>query len=184
MKTNTTKTFLVLTCICLLNSSCFKNFYLTNSQKSFSNSEAEKINSDPNKYLIIHFADQALELTKYTITKDSIVGELNKIEIPEHLLYLNPEENSSNSYKKRYGSAVLNEVHIYTNLKSNWPKTNQILLTSKDISRMDIYEKDANRTKVNHILSTIGVVTVFTSLLGALLFTMTISIPLNLAIAG
>lgn len=142
--------------ISILSTSCFKNFYFTNSKKAFTKTEAEIVNSDPNKYVIIHFSDQNLELTKYTITTDSIRGEVNKIEIPEHLLYLHPNEGSSNSYKKNVESAVLNEVHVYTPLRSNLNDSNYIQIASKEISRIDIYQKDINRTISNHVLSTLG----------------------------
>jgi hypothetical protein len=170
MKNNISKSILTLTCISLLTTSCYKNFYYTNTQKAFTKIEAEKVNDDPNKYVIVHFSDQTLELTKYSITIDSIVGEINKIEIQEHLLYLNPTDYSSNSYKKRYESAVLNEVHIYTPLKSNLKNTNHTQLASRDISRIDIYQKDKNRTTTNHILSSLGVAACFTGLIAFLAF--------------
>ena len=74
---------MVLMLTSILSTSCFKNFYLTNSKKVFTKTEAEMVNTDPDKYVIIHFSDQNLELTKYTITNDSIIGEINKIEIPD-----------------------------------------------------------------------------------------------------
>jgi hypothetical protein len=156
MKNNFSKTLVVLIGVSTLTSSCFKNFYLTNSQKALNVNEAERVNAEAGKFVIVHFSDKTFELKKYTITDQTIEGELSNIEIPEHLLYLNPEENSSNRYKKKYESAVLNEVHIYTLLKSNLQNTNHILIAAKDISRIDIYQKDKNRTKVNHILSDIG----------------------------
>ena len=149
---------MVLMLISMLSTSCFKNFYLTNSKKVFTKTEAEMVNTDPDKYVIIHFSDQNLELTKYTITSDSIRGEVNKLEIPEHLMYLHPNVGSSNSYKKRLEFAVLNEVHVYTPLRSNLKDTNYIQIASKDISRIDIYQKDINRTISNHVLSTVGLV--------------------------
>ncbi len=182
MKNNFSKTFVVLISITLLTSSCFKNFYLTNSQNSLGNIDAKNVNEDPNKYIIVHFSDQPLELTKYTITKESIEGEINKIEIPEHILYLNPDESSSNSYKKRYESAVLNEVHIYTALKSNIQNTNHIQIASKDISRIDIYKKDHNRTSQNHILSSFGVAAIIGGFLAIIAMTMTFNIGTGLII--
>jgi|GEM_PF-4764419 len=149
---------MVLMLTSILSTSCFKNFYLTNSKKVFTKTEAEMVNTDPDKYVIIHFSDQNLELTKYTITNDSIIGEINKIEIPEHLLYLNPTEGASNSYKKRFEYTVLNEVHVYTSLRSNLKDTNYIQIASKDISRIDMYQKDLHRTISNHVLSTVGLV--------------------------
>jgi hypothetical protein len=157
MKNNFSQTLVVLISISILTTSCFKNFYLSNSKKELATVEVEKLNSDSKKFVIVHFSDKTFELTKYTITNQAIEGDINKIETPEHLLYLNPEENSSNRYKKRYKSAVLNEVHIYTLLKSTIQNTNHIQLTSKDISRIDIYTKDKKRTIVNHIISSFGV---------------------------
>ena len=182
MKNNFLKTFVVLISITLLTSSCFKNFYLTNSQKNLINIDANNVNEDPNKYIIVHFSDQPLELTKYTITNETIEGEINKIEIPEHLLYLNPNESSSNRYKKIYESAVLNEVHIYTALKSNIQNTNHIQIASKDISRIDIYKKDQNRTSLNHVLSSFGVAAIISSFLVILASTMTFNIGTGLII--
>jgi hypothetical protein len=156
MKNNFSKTLVVLISITILTSSCFKNFYLTDSKKSISTDVAERVQVDNNKFVIVHFSDKTFELTKYTITNQAIEGDVNKIEIPEHLIYLNPEESSSNRYKKRYESAVLNEVHIYTLLKSDIQNSNHIHLIAKDISRIDIYKKDKNRITVNHVLSSFG----------------------------
>jgi hypothetical protein len=164
MKNKFLQTVMLLSFITVLSTSCFKNFYLTNSKKVFTKIEAEIANTDPNKYIIIHFKDQNLELTKYTITTDSIIGEINKLEIPEHLLCLTPNESSSNSYKKKYESAVLNEIHVYTSLTSNLEDTNHIQIASKDITRIDIYQKDINRTISNHVLSSLGVVGSFLGL--------------------
>ena len=156
MKNYFSKTLVILLSITILTSSCFKNFYLTNSKKSLSTDIAERVQADNNKFVIIHFSDKTFELTKYTITNQAIEGDINKIEIPEHLIYLNPEESSSNRYKKRYESAVLNEIHIYTPLKPDIQNPNHIHILAKDISRIDIYKKDKNRTNVNHALSVLG----------------------------
>jgi len=156
MKNNFSKTLVVLMSITILTTSCFKNFYLTNSQKSLSTDVAEKVQADNNKFVIVHFADKTFELTNYAITNQTIEGDINKIEIPEHLIYLTPEESTSNRYKKRYESAVLNEVHIYTPLKSDVQNSNHVHLAAKDISRIDIYKKDKNRTNLNHGLSVLG----------------------------
>jgi hypothetical protein len=157
MKKNFIQTLVVLISISILSTSCFKNFYLTNSHKELTSVEAERLNTDSKKFVIVHFSDKTFELAKYTITKQAIEGEINKIEIPAHLVHLNPEENSSNRYKKKYKSAVLNEVHIYTLLKSDTQNSSHIKILSKDIKRIDIYSKDKNRTTVNHILSSFGV---------------------------
>jgi hypothetical protein len=173
MKNNFSKTLVVLISITILTSSCFKNFYLTNSQKSLSTDVAERVQADNNKFVIVHFSDQTFELTKYTISNQAIEGDIHKIEIPEHLMYLNPEENSSNRYKKRYESAVLNEIHIYTPLKSEVQNSNHINLTAKDISRIDIYKKDKNRTNVNQVLSIVGLATGATILVATIIFVST-----------
>ena len=158
MKNTFPKTLILLTCISILSTSCFKNFYQTDSKKAFTKLDAEIVNSDPNKYVIIHFSDQIMELSKYSITNDSIKGEINKLDIPEHMLYLHPKENSSNSYKKRFESAVLNEVHIYTSQSSPSKESNYLQIASKDITRIDMYQKDMNRTISNHVLSSLGLI--------------------------
>jgi hypothetical protein len=177
MKKNLMKTYVILLSITVLSSSCFKNFYLTNSQQSISSEMANKALADTNKYVFVHFADAIVELSKYKINNQEIEGEINKIEIPEFMLYQHPVENSSNRYKLKYEFAVLNEVHIYTNLQSKRFNNKHIYLTAKDITRVDVYSKDNNRTIINHVLSIIGLVASVTFGIGLI-------IALNMSYGG
>lgn len=157
MKISSPKTLLILMSIIILNTSCFRNFYLTNSHQNLSPDLAEKIQADSDKFIIVHFGDKTFELTKFKIANQTIEGDINKIQNPELLMYLNPEINSSNRYKKRYEPFVLNEIHIYTQLKSNIENSSHIQLSAKDISRIDIYKKDKIRNTTNLVLSILGV---------------------------
>jgi len=75
-------------------SSCFKNFYQTNTKNSASDAEAMKTLKDPNKYFIIHFKDAELELKNIAASESIIEGDVTEIQDTTHLLYLSPPANS------------------------------------------------------------------------------------------
>jgi hypothetical protein len=141
-------------------SSCYLNFYRTNTRSSIDASAATKLQSE-NKYFIIHFSNNTNGLEQVYIDGDSLHGKI--VQLPEeHSGYLSPVvTNDKNRVKSIDKRNALMEVHLYTSLRlQTGGSVFSAALTS--FNRADVYELNKSATTTNHILSTVGIaVTVF-----------------------
>lgn len=134
-------------------SSCFLNFYRTNTASSIDANTASKLSSE-NKYFIIHFANSTNGLEQAHVEGDTLYGKIVPLP-PEHSLYLDPDINSDkNRVKSRDKKNTLLEVHLYTTL----PLQNDSMFATNitSFNRADVYELNKSATNENHILSVIG----------------------------
>ena len=106
--------------ICLLLillSSCYRNFYRTNTRPSIDQPSAAKLTNE-NKYFIIHFANSTKGLEGAYIHADTLSGILVNLP-PEHSKYLYPQvSNPKNRVKSSDKTSALTEVHLYTNTQN------------------------------------------------------------------
>lgn len=134
-------------------SSCFLNFYKTNTTPSIEANTASKLSSE-NKYFIIHFSNSTNGLEQVHVQGDTLYGKIVQLP-PEHSLYLNPDvNNKKNRIKARDKKTALMEVHLYTNLALQSDSSFSASITS--FNRADVYELNKSATTGNHILSAIG----------------------------
>src|SRR5262245_37132272 len=96
-------------------SSCFLNFYRTNTKPSIDAATASKLSSQK-KHFIIHFDNTAKALENAYVSNDSLYGTIIPI-TPVQERYLHPKASSNNNRvsKKARDSTVM-EVHLYTHV--------------------------------------------------------------------
>lgn len=136
-------------------SSCFLNFYRTNTKPSIDASTASALSSE-HKYFIIHFANSTNGLENAYVRNDSLYGNIVAVS-PEHLHNLHPRANSSqNRLKAKYKKNALTEVHLYTN--AEWKGNDSLFAASvSSFNRADVYELNKSATTTNLVLSILGV---------------------------
>ncbi|MEP7253695.1 MAG: hypothetical protein ABI683_14985 [Ginsengibacter sp.] len=135
-------------------SSCFLNFYRTNTKSSMDTAKVDSLRFD-NRYFIIHFPGINKGLEQVSVNGDNISGKLVTLS-PEHSKYLNPDpEDKKNRVKAKYKKSTLTEVHLYTNAALQ----NGDSMFSAPVSsfnRADVYQLNKSATSTNHVISTIG----------------------------
>lgn len=143
--------YLVL--IVLLNLSCFKNFYLTNSKSGIPDSTLLQLQAK-NKNFTVYLANGNYSLKNIKINDKIIDADVEPVS-DDHSKYLLPA-HTSNKYQKRDEKIVLNEVQIYARAEKLQDSTH-LSLPMSSITRVDIFSKDKRRTNENHVMSGIGV---------------------------
>jgi len=139
-------------------SSCYLNFYRTNTKPSIDANTASKLQSKK-KYFIIHFENSTNGLEQVHVKGDSIYGRL--VQLPaEHAKYLHPDfRDNENVVKSAHMKDALIEVHLYINELSTESGHDSIFSASlSSFNRADVYEFNEPGTSVNHIMSTVGIV--------------------------
>ncbi len=155
-------------------SSCYLNFYRTNTKPSIDKAAMDKLRSE-NKYFIIHFPNSTKGLEQVSLNGDTISGKIVTLP-PEHTKYLSPDPNRNNQVRKSYKKVALMEVHLYTNaeLKNN---DSMFSAVASSFNRADVYELNQSATNTNHIISTIGVVATATFVGGLIALAIACSCP-------
>jgi hypothetical protein len=155
-------------------SSCYLNFYRTNTKPSIDEAAIERLSSE-NKYFIIHFPNSTKGLEEVSLKGDTIQGKIVVLP-PEHSKYLHPNPNRINQVRKSYKKVTLMEVHLYTNaeLKDN---DSMFSAVASSFNRADVYELNKSATNTNHIISTIGVVATATLVTGFIALAIACSCP-------
>ncbi|MGN6617454.1 MAG: hypothetical protein ACTHJ5_09780 [Ilyomonas sp.] len=150
-------------------SSCYLNFYRTNTKYSIDPATASKLQTEK-KYFIIHFLNSTKGLENVSVLGDSLYGKI--VPLPfEHSKYLYPvPTNPKNRLKAIDKKAALVEVHLYTTqaLKDSLLTTDDSLFVTalSSFNRLDVYELNRQATSTNHILSTVGVVLTVGAIVG------------------
>jgi len=143
--------FILLSC-----SSCFLNFYRTNSRPSIDAPTASKMQSEK-KYFIIHFSNTQKGLEDAYVSNDSLYGRIIPI-TPVQTRYLHPKSGSNtNTVKKKDKDSTLMQVHLYTNTALS-ENDSVFAANVSSFYRADVYELNKGATTANHILSVVGIV--------------------------
>ena len=148
-------TYLLVFFIVITLSSCYLNFYRTNTKPSIDAATASRLKLE-NKYFIIHFSDTTYGLQNISVSGDTLHGSL--VSLPaEHSRYLHPASDEKSRVKHVDQIYTLVEVHLYTAAASG----NNIAFSApvSSFNRADIYELNREATRKNHVWSTIGIVT-------------------------
>ena len=156
-------------------SSCFLNFYRTNTKSSIDRAKMDSLRFD-NKYFIIHFPGINKGLEQVSVTGDNISGKLVTLS-PEHSKYLHPDpKDKKNRVKAKYKNSTLMEVHLYTNFA---PQNGDSMFSApvSSFNRADVYQLNKSATSGNHVLSTIGVAIGGIYVIGAIIVVATCNCP-------
>lgn len=134
--------------------SCYQHFYRTNTKPSTDTDILQRLQSS-RKYFIIHFPDRNSGLENVTINQNNLEG--NEVNLPAwHNTELKPNITGTNAVPKGEKDLVLTQVHLYTSNTS--VSKGRVSIPISDINRIDVYEFDAKATRLNHTLSSVGVV--------------------------
>jgi hypothetical protein len=170
------KNYYVFICLVFIAlTGCYLNFYRTNTKPSIDPATASRLSSEL-KYFVIHFANSTNGLEQAKVEGDMLYGKI--VPLPfEHSKYLHPDSGSKkNRVKKKDKNDALVEVHLYTNAELKYGDSLfSASLTS--FNRADVYELNKGATTANHILSTVGVVLVTTTIIGLIAFAIACNCP-------
>ncbi|MEY2917945.1 MAG: hypothetical protein RIS73_1659 [Bacteroidota bacterium] len=119
-----------------------------------------------NKYFILRNGNQAFAMTNISFTDSLQILQCNLQTLPdEHKLHLTKGVNGKMRYQKTRladedksiadgnETGLLNEVHIYTTIKSN-TATGSLALPVSDMQKFEVIEKDKQKTKRSKALGT------------------------------
>jgi hypothetical protein len=148
------KQILILTLIAISLSSCFQQFYKTNTTSKIDAVAFEQLLTW-NKSFFVHTPDEIFTLENAKLDKGFLTGKKESLN-PKYEKYMNPIANEANRYPKREKEIALSQVHVYTN--SVFQGESQINLGMNQIFRMDVYNKDMAATKKSKVLSIVGIV--------------------------
>lgn len=158
--------YIFLAFIILTLSSCFLNFYRTNTKPSINADNVSRLKSE-NKYFVIHFSNSINVLEDMYVKNDSLFGKINLLP-PIHAKYLHPNTASSKNRVKHIDKKnALMEVHLYTNLQL-FADDSLFAAPLTSFNRSDVYELNKSATNTNHILSTVGIVVTVGLIIGTI----------------
>lgn len=152
---------LLLAFILTGNSSCFLNFYKTTQSRAVTNTgKATTIDSlsAQRKDFIVHNEEGLsyyMSSLKLSDDQQSLACRLDTL-AGIHNLHLKQGKRNNMRYKKNEAIYILNEVHLYLPADVKL-QPGDIVLPLNKVTKIEIIEKDKQRTSSNHILSTVGV---------------------------
>ncbi len=147
------KQIFILTLIATSLSSCFQQYYKTNTTAKIfvSNFDQQHIQ---NKVVIVHTPADAFMLKNAKLDNENLTGDKEPVN-PKYDKYMNPNANAANRYPKKEKDIALSEVHVYTN--SSFEGSQPVNLSMNQIYRMDVYDKDVAATRGARALSIVGI---------------------------
>ena len=148
------KQILLLALISVSFSSCFQQFYKTNTTSKIDAVAFEQLLT-LNKAFFVHTPEETFLLKDAKLDKNVLAGKQESLN-PKYERYMNPVANEANRYPKREKEIALSQVHVYTN--NTFHGKPQINLAMSQIFRMDVYNKDMAATKKSKVLSIVGIV--------------------------
>jgi hypothetical protein len=147
------KQIFILALIATSLSSCFQQYYKTNTTAKIfvSNFDQQHIQ---NKVIIVHTPVEAFVLKNVKNDNESLTGDKETLN-PKYDKYMNPDANAANRYPKKEKDIALSEVHVYTN--SSFEANQSVNLPMNQIYRLDTYSKDEAATRGARALSIVGI---------------------------
>lgn len=166
--------FIMIALLFTMLSSCFLNFYRTNTKPSIEASTASNLIS-VNKYFIIHFSNSINGLEQPYVVGDTLHGKIVQLSL-EHTQEINPDVNSDrNRVTARDKKNAMREVHLYTTLPV--PEDSSFAASITSFNRADVYELNKGATNENHILSAIGLTLAGIVLVGSIALAIACNCP-------
>jgi hypothetical protein len=161
MKRNIFKDGLVLLLMIFLittSTSCYQKFYKV-SDNSGTGTIDSSLLAKPDKYYILRSGNNAFTMNDIIFNDDnkSLACTLDE-PVNIHTVYLNANPKKSLKYKASKGQdVVLNEVHIYIPSDSSLRAGNKYNLDFNKIAKVEIIEKDKEKTSSSTVWSTVGI---------------------------
>jgi hypothetical protein len=147
---------LLIPILIFLLAGCFNKFYSAKTTTRIDSMGIEKLKA-ANKYFIIHYQDSVLGLSGISIDNNVLIGKREQL-APEHSTQLNPQQSTSNIFKKENKDAVLSEVHLYVNDKATTVEYPEVKVPLYNFYKMNVYEFDNARTNKSTTGSIFGIV--------------------------
>ncbi|MEI6680930.1 MAG: hypothetical protein WCL21_20135, partial [Mariniphaga sp.] len=108
-----------------------------------------------NKTFVVHSGWRTFVMDSLKVTNDSLKGVyVGEYRFP-HKQNAFPEENASHRYWKNGSPGILNEVHVYLH-STIFTGNSKFSFSTKDISRLDVYEPDSDRTVFSWVAGIVG----------------------------
>ncbi len=147
--------FLSIAVITLICSSCFRNFYSTNSTQHIDSATLVKL-IVAQKYFILHDLshDRQYALNNIKISDETLTAKPGPLDA-NHNLHEHPSTTGANPFPVKDKDFVLYEVHLYS--QNPIADTALVHIPLKDFTRIDVYQLDKARTTRATILSVVGV---------------------------
>jgi hypothetical protein len=147
------KQIFILALIATSLSSCFQQYYKTNTTAKIfvSNFDQQHIQ---NKVVIVHTPADAFMLKNAKLDNENLTGDKEPVN-PKYDKYMNPDANAANRYPKKEKDIALSEVHVYTN--SSFEGNEPVNISMNQIYRLDVYDKDLAATRGARALSIVGI---------------------------
>ncbi len=148
------KQIFILTLIAGSLSSCFQQYYKTNTTAKIfvSNFDQQHIQ---NKVVIVHTPADAFMLKNAKLDNENLTGEKVPLD-PKYDRYMNPDMNGANRYSRKEKEIALSEVHVYTN--DSLADKEPVILSMTQIYRLDVYDKDVAATRGSRVIGIVGIV--------------------------
>jgi hypothetical protein len=112
---------------------------------------------DEQKFIILHLDDKVWQFQDISVNEESVSGQISAL--TGHERYKTVKPDAANRYFKSLNqneSSVLNEVHIYITGYSE-TGNDKISIKTKDIQKIEIYDKASGATAASWIFGTLGV---------------------------
>ncbi len=154
--------FLMLAFLLFSLSSCFQQFYKTNTAGSVDGRTLERLVA-LKKNFIVHTPDGSFTLKNIEVNNEIISGKKGQLD-PKNEKFMNPMVNKGNRVPKRQMGIVLEEVHLYTN--SLFEGSERVNLSTNQIFRTDVYGFDRDATRKSRVASIIGITVGVAAIIG------------------
>ena len=137
----------ILIFLLISQSSCFKQYFQTNTSHKVDSSTLGKLQDEKKKF-IIQTPDTSFALHNVKLSGDSLSGEITELD-PKHFRLLNPQQERKNEMSRADKILCVSEVHVYTD--SSFMKNGQATVAINRISRMDVYGLDKKAIRGSRI---------------------------------
>lgn len=155
--------YFILLLLMISQSSCFKQFYQTNTAQKTDAPVLDRLQSE-HKIFIVHTPAGVFGLRDVKVSNEALEG--NKFFMdPKYDRYLNPLGETANPMARRDKGMALNEVHLYTD--STFGGSDQVVLAISQIKRIDVYGMDKKATSGSTVISIVGITVGVAAIIGA-----------------
>ncbi len=145
--------FLVLAFLLFSLSSCFKQYYQTNTVRQTDSAALGNLQAE-NKHFIVHTPAGPFALKDVKVGSENLSGEKDFLN-PNHDRLLNPRGETKNAMSRTERKVCTTEVHLYTDRSFNG--SDNVTLSYNQINRMDVYGLDKKAIRASTIRGIVGV---------------------------
>jgi hypothetical protein len=142
-------TFIILALLMTSQSSCFRNFYNTESARIVTEKEILTL-TDATKSVIIHFSDMPMMARQVAVNDSVLAGTVEPI-WKETGTNITPSfETGSHPFKIKYKEQITTQVHVFT-VGQLHPKDGKLNLPIKSITQVQTYPYNVGLSIASHV---------------------------------